>query len=61
MINRDKNKGGRYREKRADTLVGTIERKYGVSLKARSDAQLHTVLKKYGVVSLSRLLKKVSR
>lgn len=45
------------RQKRADTLVKTIERKYGVDLGYRSDAQLHTVLKKEGLPSLSKLLK----
>mgnify|MGYP003441341471 CR=1 FL=1 len=45
------------RQKRSDTLVKTIEKKYGVDLKYRSDAQLHTVLKKEGLPSLSKLLK----
>ena len=45
------------RKKRSDTLVKTIERKYGVDLGVRSDAQLHTALKKRGVPSLSKLLK----
>lgn len=44
-------------KKRGDTLVKTIEKKYGVDLKYRSDAQLHTVLKKEGLPSLSKLLK----
>lgn len=43
--------------KRGDTLVRTIEKKYGVNLGYRSDAQLHTVLKNEGLPSLSRLLK----
>jgi len=46
-----------FRKKRGDTLVKTIEKKYGVDLGYRSDAQLHTVLKKSGVPSLSKLLK----
>lgn len=45
------------RQKRSDTLVRTIERKYGVDLGYRSDAELHTVLKKEGLPSLSKLLK----
>ena len=45
------------RQKRGDTLVKTIEKKYGVDLGYRSDAQLHTVLKKEGLPSLSKLLK----
>ncbi|MEK7092825.1 MAG: hypothetical protein AAB907_04330 [Patescibacteria group bacterium] len=44
-------------QKRSDTLVKTIERKYGVDLGYRSDAKLHTVLKKEGLPSLSKLLK----
>jgi hypothetical protein len=47
-------------QKRGDTLVKTIEKKYGVDLGYRSDAQLHTVLKKEGLPSLSKLLKKVN-
>lgn len=45
------------RKKRSDTLVKTIEKKYGVKLEHRSDAKLHTVLKDSGVPSLSKLLK----
>jgi len=45
------------RKKRGDTLVKTIEKKYGVDLGYRSDAKLHTVLKKEGLPSLSKLLK----
>jgi len=40
-----------------DTLIKTIEKKFGVDLGYRSDAQLHTFLKKEGVPSLSKLLK----
>ncbi len=45
------------RQKRGDTLVRTIEKKYGVDLNKRSDAQLHTVLEEEGLPSLSKLLK----
>ena len=45
------------RQKRGDTLVKTIEQKYGVDLGYRSDTKLHTVLKESGAPSLSRLLK----
>ena len=48
-------------KKRVDTLVKTIEKKYGVDLGYRSDAQLHTVLKKEGLPSLSKLLKMTQR
>lgn len=47
------------KSKRGDTLVKTIERKYGVDLGYTSDAQLHTVLRESGVPSLSKLLKLV--
>jgi hypothetical protein len=45
------------RQKRGDTLVKTIEKKYGVDLGYRSDAHLHTVLRNEGLPSLSKLLK----
>ena len=61
MTIRSKTGSGKYREKRRDTLVRTVEKKYGVELNSRSDAQLHTVLKKYGASSLSGLIKKVRR
>ncbi len=48
---------GPIRKKRSDTLVKTIEKKYGVDLNYRSDAKLHTVLKDSGAPSLSKLLK----
>jgi len=60
MTKRDMGKDGRYRMKREDTLVKTIEKKYGVDLGVRSDAQLHTVLRKHGAASLSQLLKKIN-
>lgn len=44
-------------QKRGNTLVKTIEKKYGVDLGYRSDAKLHTVLRKEGLPSLSKLLK----
>lgn len=48
-------------KKRGDTLVKTIEKKYGVDLGYRSDMELHTALKKAGVPSLSKLLKMTQR
>lgn len=35
---------GRLREKRGDTHVNTIERRYGVDLHARADMHLDTLL-----------------
>ena len=44
-------------KKRGDTLVGTIDKQYGVDLGHRSDKKLATVLKETGASSLSKLLK----
>lgn len=50
---------GRIPKKRGDTLVGTIEKQYGVKLEGhRSDKKLSTVLKETGALSLSKLLEK---
>ncbi len=49
------------KSKRSDTLVKTIENKYGVDLVYQSDAELHTVLKNEGLPSLSELLKMVQK
>ena len=40
-----------------NTIVHTIEKKYGVDLRYKSDKEMHDALKKDGVPSLSRLLK----
>jgi hypothetical protein len=45
------------RQKRSDTLVKTIEKKYNVDLGYRSDMKLSTALKKSGAPSLSKLVK----
>ncbi len=37
--NRTRDENGRLRQKRADTLVGNIEREYGVDFKVRSDME----------------------
>ena len=50
---------GRIPQKRGDTLVRTIEKKYNVDLDYRSDAKLSTVLKETGAKSLSKLIKMV--
>ena len=54
---RNKNVGGKIRQKRGDTLVRTIEKQYKKDLGYRSDAKLSTVLKKEGASSLSKLIK----
>lgn len=45
------------RQKRSDTLMGTIEKKYGKDFGVRSDSKLGNFLKEKGYGSLSRLLK----
>ena len=49
---------GTYTQKRGDTKIGTIERKYGVDLGVRSDMSLRTYLKEKGYTSLANMLKK---
>jgi antiphage defense system Thoeris ThsB-like protein len=46
-----------YRQKRADTLVKSIEQRYGISLNARADARLGNLLDERGFSSLSELVK----
>lgn len=45
-----------FRSKRGDTLVGTIEREYGVDLNARSDMTLDSLLTERGFDSITQLL-----
>ncbi len=49
------------RQKRIDTKIGTIEKKYGVDLGARSDMKLGNYLKKEGLPSMSKALKSVEK
>ena len=49
---------GTLRQKRGDTLAGTIEEQYHVDLGVRSDKKLSNVLKDEGVGSLNDLLRK---
>lgn len=55
---RSRTKLGPLREKRGDTKVQTIEKKYGVDLKVRGDTQLDTLLNRKGYDSLNDLLHK---
>lgn len=50
---RSRNDDGRLRDKRDDTHVGTVEKKYGVNLGARSDMHLGNYLKQRRIKSLS--------
>ena len=54
---RSRNAGGRLRDKRDDTHMGTIEMQYGRDFGVRSDMQLGTYLKRAGVQSLNDLIK----
>ena len=53
---RSRNENGRLRDKRDDTHVGTIERKYGVNLGANSNMHLGSYLKQKGIKSLNDLI-----
>ena len=53
---RSRNQKGPLRQKRSDTLVGTIEKEYDVDFGVRSDMQLGTLLKIEGLESLNDLL-----
>lgn len=53
---RSRNKSGELRDKRDDTHVGTIEKKYDRDFGVRSDMQLGTLLKQTGQKSLNDLI-----
>ena len=53
---RSRNKGGRFRAKRADTHLGTLERKYGELSSRRSNTHLGTFRRVAGK-SLSKMLR----
>lgn len=53
---RSRNEDGELRQKRGDTHVGTIEKKYGRDFDVRSDTHLSTLLEQEGVASLNDLI-----
>lgn len=53
---RSRNQNGLLRDKRDDTHIGTIEKKYRISLGVRSDMHLGTYLKREGKESLNDLI-----
>ncbi|WP_250517891.1 hypothetical protein [Caballeronia sp. INDeC2] len=57
---RQRDANGEIRQKRGDTLVGTLRETYGDNFAkgTRSDAKLKTVLERENVGSLSQLIKK---
>ncbi|MEP6911860.1 MAG: hypothetical protein ABI923_03845 [bacterium] len=54
--NRTRNQDGQLRDKRDDTLIRTMEKKYDIDLGVRGDMQLGTYLKKKGIKSLNDLI-----
>ena len=54
---RSRNESGPLRAKRGDTLVGTIEKQYGVDLGVRSDMRLDTLKERTGMPSLNYILR----
>lgn len=60
LDDRMRDRDGKIRKKRSDTLVGTLRREYGENFVEgyRSDAKLGTVLKREGVETLDQLLKR---
>ncbi|TFG35322.1 MAG: hypothetical protein E4H47_01745 [Parcubacteria group bacterium] len=53
---RSRNKDGKLRSKRDNTLIGTIEKEYEISLNARSTTKLGKYLKKHKIKSLNDLI-----
>lgn len=53
---RSRNEGGRLRDKRDDTNVSTIEKKYDRDFGVRGDMHLGTLLKQTGQKSLNDLI-----
>ena len=55
---RSRNDDGELRQKRSDTFVSTIEKKYNLDFEVRGDMHLKTLLKMEGVSSLNDLIHK---
>jgi len=53
---RSRNENGQLRDKRDDTHMGTIERKYDRDFGVRSDKELGNFLKENGIKSLNDLI-----
>jgi hypothetical protein len=53
---RSRNEDGRLRDKRDDTHIGTIEKKYDRDFGVRSDKQLGNLLKENNIASLNDLI-----
>lgn len=55
-MTRSRNDNWQYRQKRWDTHIGTIEKKYGIDLNRRSDMHLSTYLDEKNIESLNDLI-----
>lgn len=53
---RSRNSSGPLRDKRDDTHIETIEKKYGINLEVRSDMHLGEYLRKHKIKSLNDLI-----
>jgi hypothetical protein len=53
---RTRNQDGELRDKRDDTQMGTIEKKYGKDFNVREDMQLGTYLREHKIKSLNDLI-----
>ena len=53
---RSRNQDGQLRDKRDDTHMGTIEKKYDIDLNVRSDMHLGNYLKEHNIKSLNDLI-----
>jgi hypothetical protein len=56
--NRTRDDNGQLRQKRADTLVGNIEREYDVDFEVRSDMELGMLRERTGLTSIEALIRK---
>jgi hypothetical protein len=57
----EKTNSGQIKRKRGDTLIGNIEKQYGVNFKVRSDMKLGSYLKQKGLPSMSKALDRVEK
>jgi hypothetical protein len=59
--NRARDESGQLREKRGDTLVGTIETEYGVDLGVRRDMRLDTSRERSGLTSIKDIVEQARK
>ena len=61
MEMRSRNENGRYRQKRGDSLVGNLEKKYGSDFGVRSELKVEALRKPYDDQSVTPILKEQSK